>query len=240
LGRRRKSAWTVEYVSEIFLWKNFFTSNPAPKGVEPRVPPRVQTSEALKVFLNVLAGEEQPAILDLGGVKGDNIQFFCNHGFKVHVFDLLQTLPRIAAAAKEENAEESESSEDELYEKMMREFNYPDNSLAGVLCWDVLDHLESRHAHSFIQRINRSMKDGGLLLSFFSMRKTNENSEGWNYRIMDREHVEFLPKETKIAARHNYHNGEIIKLFKGFKVLYFYFLRSNFREILVRKPTVGL
>ena len=239
MGRRRKSAWAGEYVSEIFLWKNFLTSNPAPKGVEPRMPPRVQTSEALKVFLNMLAREEQPAILDLGGVRGDNIQFFCDHGFKVHVFDLLQTLPRVTAADKEENAEESESSEDELYEKVMRGFNYPDGSLAGVLCWDVLDHLESRHAHSFIQRINRSMKDGGLLLSFFSMRKTNGDSEGWNYRIMDREHVEFLPKETKIAARHNYHNGEIMKLFKGFKVLYFYSLRSNFREILVQKPIVG-
>lgn len=194
--------------------------------------PGVQRSQVLRALLEALANGERPEILDLGPVRGDNIQFFCDLGFKVHAFDLWDALSQEAT----EGDNRSDPSEDEFYTRVERNLHFPDGSLAGVLCWDILDHLEFKRAYSLIQRIKRSMREGGFLLSFFNMRRMNGALIGRGYRILDREHVEFVPGGTRPAARHVHQNGDIMKLFAGFKILYFYFLRNNFRELLVQKP----
>jgi SAM-dependent methyltransferase len=195
--------------------------------------PGVQRSQVLRAFLDTLANGERPEILDLGPVRGDNIQFFCDLGFKVHAFDLWDALPVGVAEAGESG---EGPLEEKLYWKVEEDFHFPDGSLAGVLCWDILDHMEFKSAYSLIQRIKRSMREGGLLLSFFNMRRMNGTPMGRGYRILDREHVELVPGDTRPAARHVHQNGDIMKLFAGFKILYFYFLRNNLRELLVQKP----
>lgn len=194
---------------------------PAPKGPEPVIP-----SKALPKFLSALSHTEAPVVIDFGPVIGTNVAFFGEHlGCKLFIEDLATEIDRHARAGTRER----------LPETLAKRFTQPDASVDGVLCWDVFDFLEVPAAKALAREVVRVLRPGGAVMGFFCT-KAIDRAPFTKYEIV----------EESAALRHRHHPGtggpklvlqnrDIIKMFDGLFVSESFLLKSNTREILLRK-----
>ena len=194
---------------------------PAPKGPEPVVP-----SKALQKFLVALSHAEAPVLVDFGPVIGTNVAFFGEHlGCKLHIEDL----------ATEIDKHSRERTRDALPATLAKRFTMADASVDGVLCWDIFDFLEVPAAKTLAREVVRVLRPGGAVMGFFCT-KPIERAPFTKYEII----------EASSSLRHRHHPGtggpkfvlqnrDIIKMFDGVSVSESFLLKSNTREILLRK-----
>jgi hypothetical protein len=194
---------------------------PAPKGPDP-----VISSKALPKFIAALSHCEGPVLLDFGPVIGANVAYFGEHlGCKLFIEDLAAEIDRHVRAR----------SSDELAAALVKRFQHPDASVDGVLCWDIFDFLEPATAKALAAQVVRVLRPGGAVMGFFCT-KAIERVPFTKYEIV----------EESLSLRHRYHAGtggpkfvlqnrDIIKMFDGLFVSESFLLKSNTREILLRK-----
>jgi len=194
---------------------------PAPKGPEPVIP-----SKALPKFLSALSHTEAPVVIDFGPVIGTNVAFFGEHlGCKLFIEDLATEIDRHTRAG----------TRDQLPDTLAKRFTQADASVDGVLCWDIFDFLEVPAAKALAREVVRVLRPGGAVMGFFCT-KTIERAPFTKYEIV----------EESSALRHRHHPGtggpklvlqnrDIIKMFDGLFVSESFLLKSNTREILLRK-----
>lgn len=194
---------------------------PAPKGPEPVIP-----SKALPKFIGALSHTDAPVLVDFGPVIGANVAFFGEHlGCKLFIEDL----------AAEINRATRERARDTLGESLTRRFTQADASVDGVLCWDIFDFLETAPAKALAREVVRVLRPGGAVMGFFCT-KAAERASFTKFEIV----------EQSSTLRHRYHAGtggpkfvlqnrDIIKMFDGLFVSESFLLKSNTREILLRK-----
>ena len=196
-------------------------SAPAPKGPDPVVP-----SKALPKFVTALSHHAAPVLIDFGPVIGSNVAFFGEHlGCKLFIEDLAADIDRHTRAG----------TRDELPAALARRFTQADGSIDGVLCWDIFDFLERPAAQALATAIVRVLRPGGAVMGFFCT-KPFDLSSFTKYEIVD----------DSSALRHRHHAGaggvkhvlqnrDIIKMFEGLFVSESFLLKSNTREMLLRK-----
>jgi Methyltransferase domain len=194
---------------------------PAPKGPEP-----VIASKALQKFIAALSHNEAPVLIDFGPVIGTNVAFFGEHlGCKLHIEDLAAEIDRHTRAR----------TRDALPETLAKRFTMADASVDGVLCWDIFDFLEPAAAKALSREVVRVVRPGGAVMGFFCT-KASERVPFTKYEIV----------EASFSLRHRHHPGsggpkvvlqnrDIIKMFDGLTVSESFLLKSNTREILLRK-----
>ena len=194
---------------------------PAPKGAEPVIP-----SKALEKFINALKHNEAPVLIDFGPVIGTNVAFFGEHlGCKLYIEDLASEIDKHSRAKTRE----------ELPETLAKRFTMPDSSVDGVLCWDIFDFLEVPAAKALAREVVRVLRPGGAVMGFFCT-KPIDRVAFTKYEIV----------EASSSLRHRHHPGtggpkfmlqnrDIIKMFDGITVSESFLLKSNTREILLRK-----
>jgi hypothetical protein len=193
---------------------------PAPKGPEP-----VIQSKALPKFIGALSNHAAPVLIDFGPVIGTNVAFFGEQlGCKLFIEDLATEIDKHTRAR----------TRDAMPQTLAQRFNQADDSVDGVLCWDIFDFLEAPAARALAKEIVRVVRPGGAVMGFFCTKPL--------------ERVPFTKYEIVEAAslRHRYHPGtggpkfvlqnrDIIKMFEGLTVSESFLLKSNTREILLRK-----
>ena len=194
---------------------------PAPTGPDP-----VVASKALPKFIGALQHRETPVLIDFGPVIGTNVAFFGEHlGCKLHIEDLAKDIDRHTRAGTRE----------QLAEGLAARFPQTDASVDGVLCWDVFDFLEPAAAKALAREIVRVLRPGGAVMGFFCT-KSLDRASFTKYEIIE---------ETS-SLRHRHHPGtggpkfvlqnrDIIRMFDGLSVSESFLLKSNTREILLRK-----
>ena len=194
---------------------------PAPKGTEPTIP-----SKALPKFISALSHKEAPVLIDFGPVIGTNVAFFGEHlGCKLYIEDLATEIDRHTRA----------HTRDALPDTLAKRFTMADASVDGVLCWDIFDFLEAPAAKALAREVVRVLRPGGAVMGFFST-KTVERMSFTKYEILG----------ESSSLRHRHHPGtggqkfvlqnrDIIKMFEGLYVSESFLLKSNTREILLRK-----
>jgi hypothetical protein len=194
---------------------------PAPKG-----PETVVASKALPKFISALSHHESPVLVDFGPVIGTNVAFFGEHlGCKLHIEDLAAEIDRHTR----------EGSREGLAASLVKRFAQPDATVDGVLCWDVFDFLDQPTARALAQQVVRVLRPGGAVMGFFCT-KALERSPFTKFEIV----------EASQSLRHRHHPGtggpkfvlqnrDIIKMFDGLFVSESFLLKSNTREILLRK-----
>ena len=192
-----------------------------PTGPEPVIP-----SKALTKFIGALQHHDAPVLIDFGPVIGTNVAFFGEHlGCKLFIEDLAVEVDRHMRAGTRER----------LPETLAARFTQKDASVDGVLCWDVFDFLEAPAAKALAREIVRVVRPGGAVMGFFCT-KAIDRSPFTKYEIIE---------ETS-SLRHRHHPGtgspkfvlqnrDIIKMFEGLSVSESFLLKSNTREILLRK-----
>lgn len=194
---------------------------PAPKGPEP-----VIASKALQKFIGALSHNEAPVLIDFGPVIGTNVAFFGEHlGCKLFIEDLASEIDKHTRGR----------TRDALSDTLAKRFTMADASVDGVLCWDIFDFLEAPAAKALAREVVRVMRPGGAVMGFFCT-KAIERVPFTKYEIL----------EESSSLRHRHHPGtggpkfvlqnrDIIRMFDGLTVSESFLLKSNTREILLRK-----
>jgi predicted SAM-dependent methyltransferase len=197
------------------------TDAPAPKGPEPII-----ASKALPKFIGALSNHAAPVLIDFGPVIGTNVAFFGEHlGCKLFIEDLAAEIDKHTRGAKR----------DLLPETLAKRFTQADGTVDGVLCWDIFDFLEPPAAKALAREIVRVVRPGGAVMGFFCT-KPLDRVPFTKYEIV----------EQTNSLRHRHHPGtggpkfvlqnrDIIKMFDGLTVSESFLLKSNTREILLRK-----
>jgi hypothetical protein len=193
----------------------------APKGSDPII-----ASKALTKFIGALSHHDAPVLVDFGPVIGTNVGFFGEHlGCKLFIEDLATEIDRHTRAG----------TRDKLAETFAARFTQTDHSVDGVLCWDIFDFLQPPAAKALARAIVRVLRPGGAVMGFFCT-KSVDRASFTKYEII----------EASSSLRHRHHQGtggpkfvlqnrDIIKMFEGLSVSESFLLKSNTREILLRK-----
>jgi hypothetical protein len=183
-------------------------------------------TKALRKFLSGFGGRDNPVLLDLGPVVGSNVNFFGEHlGCKIFVEDIYADLERHLQGGREEA----------LPEFLSRRFTHADQSVDGILCWDLIDYLDKASAQALATQLSRLLKVEGALLAFFGTTPV-QDPHYTKFIIVDETNLRHRAYPARRPRSHVLQNRDIIKMFEGLRVSDSFLLQTNIREILFRKP----
>ena len=190
----------------------------------PREEP-VVASKAFPKFVASLSQKESPVLLDFGPVMGSNVEF-CGErlGCKLFIEDLLADIDRHLRGA----------GGGDLAASLDKRFAHPEASIDGILCWDLFDFLDKPTSQALARQVVRLLRPGGAVMGFFCTAAV-ERAAFTKFEIV-----------SDTSLRHRYHPGvggkkqslqnrDTIKMFDGLVVSDSFLLKSNTREMLLRK-----
>jgi hypothetical protein len=187
----------------------------------------VFSTKALKKFVSTLARREPPVLLDLGPVVGDNLSYFGERlGCKIFVEDVFTDLDRHVRAGNQA-----------AFAKFLSgRLTQQPGTVHGVLCWDLIDHLDRPAAQVLANEIMRVLGTEGALLAFFSTAPSRD-ARYTKYIIVDDTNLRHRSYPAARTRQANMPNRDILRLFPSLHVSDSFLLQNNTREILFRKPT---
>jgi predicted SAM-dependent methyltransferase len=194
---------------------------PASRSAEPAV-----ISKALPKFLAAIGQQAgSPVILDFGPVIGGNVAFFGERlGCKLFIEDLFADYDRHGRAG----------TLADLPDAINSRFRHADASVDGILCWDFFDFLDKPAAVALAGQITRMLRPGGAVMGFFTTTAVPKASFT-KYEIVDETSLRHRPHPGTGGAKHALVNRDIIKMFEGLVVSDSFLLKSNTRELLLRR-----
>jgi hypothetical protein len=213
------------------------TEKPGPTASVP--PGNVRISNALKEFLWLLSDVPRARILDLGAVSQSTLTFFIDKGCRVSSEDMLREWKDFLTTEEERLRTTPPGEETErhslpaLAEKFIdTALNYPENSVHGVLIWDLLDYFDPAVVPALMNRLYTMLHPGGTVLALFHSRSAERFHR---YRILDSQTVELLSAPTLAVHAHVFQNREILDLFGKFRSSKTFVGRDQVREALFIK-----
>jgi hypothetical protein len=188
----------------------------------------VLPTKALPKFLATLSSRDQPVLLDLGPVVGDNVTFFGEQlGCKIFVEDVLKDVERHVRDGKLES----------LPEFFKTRFPQADDSFDGILCWDVFDHMDKSAGQMVAAQMARILKGDGVLLAFFN---ATEPKPDWpvaytKHIVIDTATLKHRSYPASRRKQRPLLNRDIVRMFEPLRVAEQFLLKTNQREVLFRK-----
>jgi methyltransferase family protein len=201
-------------------------SEPAPAPAGPaRASDPIVASRALPKFLSALGQRESTVLIDFGPVIGSNVSFFGERlGCKLFIEDLPAEYDRHARAG----------TLDALAASLDKRFRHEDQSVDGVLCWDFFDFLDKSSAQALARHIVRLLRPGGVVMGFFCTAAV-AHAPFTKYEVIDEQSLRHRAHAGHGGPKHALLNRDIIKMFDGLIVSDSYLLKSNTREIVLRR-----
>lgn len=197
-----------------------------PRATAPPAGDPVFPTKALRKFVSSLTRQDTPVLLDLGPVVGENVSFFGERlGCKIFVEDIFADLDRHVRAG----------NLDAFPEFLAGRFTQAANTVHGILCWDLIDHLDRPSAQALATGLNRVLARDGALLAFFSTASTRD-ARYTKFIIVDDLNMRHRAYPAARTRQVNMPNRDILRLFPGLHVSDSFLLQNNQREILFRKP----
>ena len=186
----------------------------------------VFATKALRKFLQTLTSRELPVLLDLGPLVGSNVTYFGEQlGCKIFVEDIFADLDRHVREDKLE----------QLPEFFKKRFSQRDNSVDGILCWDVLDYLDRASGQELASQLTRVLRPDGALLGFFGSAPQQEPLYT-KFIIVDEQNLRHRTYPAARKRQSGLQNRDIMRLFADLRVADSFLLKTNSREILFKKP----
>jgi hypothetical protein len=187
---------------------------------------RTVPTKAFARFLHALSQRESPVLLDLGPIVGGNVNFLGERlGCKYHVEDLYQNI----------DTHVNKKTPPDLAAFFETRFPQADESIDGVLVWDVLDYLDKKSAQVVAKQMTRVLKPGGAVFGFFS-NVTSTEKEYTRYLIVDDKTLKYRAVPGARARQQVFANRDINRLFEGLTVSDSFLLLTKTREMVFRKP----
>ena len=191
-------------------------------------------TKALPRFLANLATQAQPQLLDLGPVVGSNVNFFGEElGCKILVEDISSDIDR---HAREERMAD-------LPAFFATRFPQANDSIDGILCWDLFDYLDKASAQALARELTRVLRPDGVLLAFFRTTeppagdKTAAATAYTRHVVVDRNTLQHRTYAGARAKQRPFVNRDIQRMFEPLRITEQFLLKTNTREVLFRKLT---
>ena len=178
-------------------------------------------------FTRALPGYSNLSVLDLGPTSSANIAFLTGFGGRVHNEDILRASQDNSYKRRQENGTDLLDPDQFFADNL----NYPEQSFDAILCWDIPDFLHESLVKPMVDRIQRILKPGGILLAFFHTKDAGPDSCYCRYHIVSGEVLD-LESRSEFRLQRVFNNRHIENLFKGFSSLKFFLARDNIREVL--------
>jgi hypothetical protein len=190
------------------------------------VPPETRVaSRAFPKFLSALAGRDPLMLIDVGPAVGANIEFFADRAAcKIYVEDLYADLEKHARAG----------TRPELATVLPSRISQPDNSIDGILCWDLFDFLDKPASQALARELVRVLKPGGALFGHFA-NAAGVQTHYSTFSVVDPSTFRQRHRAATQVPRQVLPNRDIIRLFDGLLVSDSYLLLTHTREIVFRK-----
>ncbi|HET7217633.1 MAG TPA: class I SAM-dependent methyltransferase [Vicinamibacterales bacterium] len=183
-------------------------------------------SKAFPKFLAALTARPSPVLLDFGPVIGTNVEFFGERlGCKLHIEDLIGDLDRHTKAG----------TLDALPAALETRFRHADASVDGILCWDVFDFLDKKAAEVLARQVTRMLRPGGAVMGLFATAAKSDHTSFTKYEIVDDASFRHRQHPGVGGVKRAIQNRDIIRMFEGLTVSDSFLLKSNIREMLLRK-----
>jgi hypothetical protein len=187
----------------------------------------VGPTKAFQKFVANLVAHPAPVLVDVGSVVGVNVTYFGERlGCKIHIASLYEELDRHIR----------ERTIDRFVDCARDRLSLPDESVDGVLCWDLLDYLNHAQAQAVATELTRILRVNGALLAFFHP-GAEQTSFYVKYVVVDETTLRHRRSPGLLARQGGLQNRDVMKLFSGLRVSDSFLLKSNVREIVLKKPT---
>lgn len=211
-------------LSDLFARRRKDDAEPTHTGGDslPPVP-----TKALSKFLASLSAREQPMLLDLGPVVGQNVTFFGERlGCKIFVEDVAADIERHAR----------DGTLDALAAFFTTRFPRPDATFDGILCWDAFDYLDKSAGQALAAQLSRLLKPDGVLLAVFNASAPTPGPATYTKNIVvDPTTVKQRSYPATRGRLKPMLNRDIIRMFEPLRVAEQFLLKTNVREVLFRK-----
>ena len=194
---------------------------PPPKGGDLVVP-----SKAFPKFLTALSHQPEPTtVIDFGPVMGSNVEFLGERlGCRLLILDVVSELDR----------QKKSGSTEGLAEAIIARLPQEEGSVDGVLCWDFFDFLDKTTVQAVAKHLTHMLRPGGAVMGFFCTSNV-ERAPFTKFEIVDDQSLRHRPQPGVGGNKVTLQNRDIIKMFEGLIVSDSFLLKSNTREILLRK-----
>lgn len=210
----------------------------SPAGASRISPPRKQSKAAAPVTRQS-RGQEQfffnirdivgLSILDSAGANQENINFLTSLGHKVYSQDIVRSLDE---AFGPDPAEQTNPSRIEYFLKS--NFDYPPDTLDGVLLWDSLQFMGPALLAATVDRLFEVMRPKSYLLAFFTANERVLEVPSHSFRIVDNKNIRITERDLRISGQ-VFNNRNLEKLFSKFDSVKFFLTRDSLREVIVRR-----
>ncbi len=199
-------------------------AEPSPAALAPADYP-IFATKALRKFLTALTSRQLPVLIDLGPVVGSNVSFFGEQlGCKIFVEDIFADLDRHVRGG----------TLDAFPAFLRKRFPQADESVDGILCWDLIDYVDRQSAQALATELTRVLRPEGALLGFFGTAQQRD-AHYTKYIVVDEVNLKHRAYEASRTRQTVLLNRDIIRLFQGLRVSDSFLLQNNMREILFRK-----
>jgi predicted SAM-dependent methyltransferase len=108
------------------------------------------------------------------------------------------------------------------------------DSVDGVMCWDLFDHLDRATSTTLASRLVRLLKKGGVLYGFFGTSPA-ELTQYTRFIVQGPNSFRQRPYPATPTRRHVLQNRDLAKIFEGMLVTESVLLKTGARETLFRK-----
>ena len=183
-------------------------------------------TKAFPKFLAAISSQPSPVVLDFGPVIGTNVEFYGERlGCKLFIEDLFSDLDRHTRAG----------TLDQLPATFDKRFRHADASVNGILCWDIFDFLDKKSAETLARQVIRMVKPGGAVMGLFATAAKSDHMSFTKYEIVDDANLRHRQHAGVGGVKKAIQNRDIIRMFEGLTVQDSFLLKSNIREMLLRR-----
>jgi len=192
-------------------------------------PALTRQSRGLEQFFFDIRDVVGLSVLDCAGANQDNIDFLINLGHKVYSQDLLRNLDEAFGL---DLAEQTNPSRIDYF--LRQNFDYPSETLDGVLLWDALQFMSPALLNATVERLYDVMRPKSYLLAFFTATERVLQVPSHSFRIADNKTIVLTERGIRPAGQ-VFNNRNLEKLFGKFESVKFFLTRENLREVIVRR-----
>jgi hypothetical protein len=191
--------------------------------------PQTRQSRGLEQFFFNIRDVVGLSVLDCAGANQDNIDFLINLGHKVYSQDLVRNLDESFGL---DLAEQTNPSRIDYF--LRQNFEYPPETLDGVLLWDTLQFMSPALLNATVERLYDVMRPKAYLLAFFTATEKALEVPSHTFRIGDHKTIVITERGIRPAGQ-VFNNRNLEKLFGKFESVKFFLTRENLREVIVRR-----
>lgn len=187
-------------------------------------PPRTgpYQSRMVERYRSFLGKCDDPQILDIGPICGQNIEYLLNRYTRLHVCDLMQ---RLTPAPLQSIGPEA----------LLPCFDYEKGSFDGIHLWDVPDHIDDHALKALVTICTALLKPNGLIMLLAST--TGSQQLYQHYLMLGGELTVTLMRSTSFRLPYFHRSNRDIELAMKPLIQYCSFVCMNgIREFLFKKP----